>query len=104
MVTGASFGIGEATTLLLASAGAEVILVARSADKLDELVARITADGGRATAYAADLYRVDGVPALAARIEAAHPRIDVVVLNAGKSIRRRAVSYTHLTLPTSDLV
>ena len=92
MVTGASFGIGEATTLLLASAGAEVILVARSAGKLDELVARITADGGRATAYAADLYRVDEVPALAARIEAVHPRIDVVVLNAGKSIRRRVTA------------
>ena len=89
IVTGASFGIGESTALLLARAGAEVIMLARSADKLDELVARITADGGRACAHAADLYLVDDVPALAAHLEAEHPRIDIVVLNAGKSIRRR---------------
>jgi NAD(P)-dependent dehydrogenase (short-subunit alcohol dehydrogenase family) len=89
LVTGASFGIGEATTLLLAKAGAHVLLVARSADKLHQLAASIAQQGGQATAYPADLYKVAEVPALMERIQTAHPRIDIVISNAGKSIRRR---------------
>ena len=48
LVTGASFGIGEATARKLAEAGATVLLAARSADALDELAATINAGGGRA--------------------------------------------------------
>ena len=51
LVTGASYGLGEATARKLAAAGATVLLVARSADKLDQVVASITAAGGRAVAY-----------------------------------------------------
>jgi NAD(P)-dependent dehydrogenase (short-subunit alcohol dehydrogenase family) len=89
LVTGASFGIGEATARRFARAGAEVVLVARTAEKLEQLVEEITAAGGRAVAYPADLRRVEEIPGLMARIEAAHPRLDVIVLNAGTSIRRR---------------
>jgi short-subunit dehydrogenase len=88
LITGASFGIGEATALLLAQAGAEVLLIARTADKLAQLVDHITQQGGKAAAYPVDLYRVSEVPTLMATIQAAHPRIDVVICNAGKSIRR----------------
>ena len=88
LITGASFGIGEATALLLAQAGAEVLLVARTADKLAGLVEHITRQGGKATAYPADLYSLDGLSRLMETIQAAHPRIDVVICNAGKSIRR----------------
>lgn len=89
VITGASYGIGEATSHLLADAGATVILVARTKDKLGELVEKIRGRGGQAFAYPGDLYHADQMPDLAARIQAAHPRIDVVISNAGKSIRRR---------------
>jgi short-subunit dehydrogenase len=88
LVTGASFGIGEVTALMLAQAGAEVILVARTMEKLEQLVQQIQAEGGQASAYTADLYQVETVPLLARTLEANHPRIDIVVSNAGKSIRR----------------
>jgi short-subunit dehydrogenase len=89
LITGASYGIGEATALLLASAGAEVLLVARTAEKLTQLVAQIERAGGRATAYPADLYQLSTLPSLLVRIQAEHPKIDGVICNAGKSIRRR---------------
>src|SRR3954466_3474116 len=55
LVTGASFGIGEATARNLAAAGATMLLAARSEDKLDELVRGINAAGGHAVSYPADL-------------------------------------------------
>ncbi len=89
LVTGASHGIGRATAVALSRAGATVLLVARSADALEELAAELRADGGSAAAYPADLTDLDGdVPALVERILAEHGPPDVVVNNAGKSIRR----------------
>lgn len=86
LVTGASHGIGRATATALARAGATVLLVARSADLLEELADEL---GPAAHAYAADLTDLDeAVPALAQRILAEHGPPDVVVNNAGKSIRR----------------
>jgi NAD(P)-dependent dehydrogenase (short-subunit alcohol dehydrogenase family) len=88
LVTGASFGIGAATARKLASAGATVLLAARSADKLDELTATIAADGGHAVSYPADISDEAAVAELAERICAQHGAPDIVVNNAGKSIRR----------------
>ncbi len=88
LVTGASFGIGEATARKLADAGATVLLAARSADKLDELVEEITAQGGRAVSYPADISDEEAVTDLAKRILDEHGAPDIVVNNAGKSIRR----------------
>jgi NAD(P)-dependent dehydrogenase (short-subunit alcohol dehydrogenase family) len=88
LVTGASFGIGAATARKLASAGATVLLVARSADKLEELTATITADGGQAVGYPADISDEAAVAELAKRICAEHGPPDIIVNNAGKSIRR----------------
>ncbi|OBA88291.1 epimerase [Mycobacteriaceae bacterium 1482268.1] len=88
LVTGASFGIGEAAARKLADAGATVLLAARSADKLDELAATIKAGGGRAVSYAGDLSHADTVGALTKRILDEHGAPDIVVSNAGKSIRR----------------
>ncbi|GGN95840.1 hypothetical protein GCM10010112_86530 [Actinoplanes lobatus] len=88
LITGASEGIGAATARRLAAAGATVLLVARTAERLDEVRAEIEAAGGRAFTHPADLSSPEAAAALAAELVAGHPRIDVVVSNAGRSIRR----------------
>ena len=88
LVTGASYGIGEATARKLAAAGATVLVVARSADRLDNLAASINAGGGRAVAYPTDLTDEAAVNVLTKRITENHGPLDVVVSNAGKSLRR----------------
>lgn len=88
LVTGASSGIGERTAELLGAAGATVLLTARRGELLAATAGRIAAHGGRAVPYEANLADPDAVDALAARLLADHERIDVVVSNAGKSIRR----------------
>jgi NAD(P)-dependent dehydrogenase (short-subunit alcohol dehydrogenase family) len=89
LVTGASHGIGRRAAIRLAHAGATVLLVARSADVLSELAEQLRAEGARAFAYPTDLSDADeAVPALAQRILAEHGAPDVIVNNAGKSIRR----------------
>jgi len=88
LVTGASYGLGEATARELGAAGASVLLVARSAGKLDDVAASINAGGGRAIAYPADLSDDATVSGLAKHITEYHGALDVVVNNAGKSIRR----------------
>jgi NAD(P)-dependent dehydrogenase (short-subunit alcohol dehydrogenase family) len=94
LVTGASSGIGEATAYAAARRGAHVLLLARRADELERVRARIVADGGRATTYACDLTDLDAVDAVAAEVLAAHGRVDYLVNNAGRSIRRSlALSY-----------
>jgi NAD(P)-dependent dehydrogenase (short-subunit alcohol dehydrogenase family) len=88
LVTGASYGVGAATARKLAAAGATVIVVARSTDKLDDLVAAIAAGGGHAVALPADLADQEAIAALVDEIERRHGALDVVVSNAGKSLRR----------------
>lgn len=88
LVTGASYGVGEATARKLAGAQAKVLVVARSADRLGDLVASIEAGGGSAVAYPADLTDEAAVTALAKRIGDEHGALDIVVSNAGKSLRR----------------
>jgi NAD(P)-dependent dehydrogenase (short-subunit alcohol dehydrogenase family) len=88
LVTGASYGIGEATARKLAAAGATVLLVARSGDRLDELQQQISKAGGSAYAYTTDLSDPENVDALAANVLEGHGHVDVLVNNAGKSIRR----------------
>lgn len=88
LVTGASYGIGEATARRLAAAGATTLLVARSAERLDELAASINAGGGRAIAYPTDLTDEAAVNVLTKQISEDHGALDIVVSNAGKSLRR----------------
>ena len=88
LVTGASHGIGKATARKLASAGATVLLVARSGDRLKELSQEISKAEGRAYVYTTDVSDTESVDALAAEVLERHEHVDVLVNNAGKSIRR----------------
>jgi short-subunit dehydrogenase len=88
LVSGASSGIGYAVAHQLAGAGARVVLVARSADKLRALKAEIERSGGRALIYAADLSAAQSTDGLLARLAADGVQIDVLINNAGRSIRR----------------
>ncbi|MRH91764.1 SDR family NAD(P)-dependent oxidoreductase [Nocardia sp. SYP-A9097] len=88
LVTGASHGIGKASARKLAAAGAVVLLVARSRPELEQLAADISADGGTAHAYTTDLTDMDAVDLLGRTLLAEYGHIDVVINNAGKSIRR----------------
>lgn len=83
LVTGASSGIGEATVRSLAAQGARVVLVARSADKLEAIAHDIKTDGGGARAVAADLANPDDVARMSevVRREAGDP--DILINNAG---------------------
>jgi short-subunit dehydrogenase len=94
MITGASSGIGKAAALKIARAGATVILVARSADRLKETRAEIEDAGGVAHCYSADLSDLEATEELCERVLAQHAVVDVLVNNAGRSIRRSiALSY-----------
>ncbi len=83
LVTGASSGIGEATALALAKAGASVALVARRRDRLDELAARVRATGVGALAIEADVTDEEQARGSVARAAAEFGRLDTVVNNAG---------------------
>ncbi len=83
VVTGASAGIGEATALLLARAGARVVLAARRLERLEALAERIAARGGEALPVRCDVTVRADLEELAARTDEAYGRCDVLVNNAG---------------------
>jgi short-subunit dehydrogenase len=88
LVTGASAGIGRAAALKLGAAGARVLLVARSRDRLEHVRSVIEHAGGEAHVYPVDLTDIDACGALADRVIGEHGGVDVLVNNAGHSIRR----------------
>jgi short-subunit dehydrogenase len=88
LITGASSGIGKATAVKAADAGATVLLVARSIDKLEETKHEIEAAGGIAHIHRCDLADMDDVERMAEEVLAYHGRVDILVNNAGRSIRR----------------
>ena len=88
VITGASSGIGRSTALKVAQAGGVPILVARGKDKLEETRAEIEAKGGTAYVYPCDLSDLEAIDGLCEQLCAEHERVDYVVNNAGRSIRR----------------
>jgi thioester reductase-like protein len=94
MITGASSGIGRSTALKVAAAGGIPLLVARNVEKLEEARAEIVAAGGTAYVYAADISDMESIEGLLERVLADHRNVDMLVNNAGRSIRRSiALSY-----------
>lgn len=88
LITGASSGIGEAGARCLAAAGAHVVLVARRVDQLEHIAGQIAEAGGSASWYSTDLTDGDAIDELVATVEADLGGVDVLVNNAGHSIRR----------------
>jgi NAD(P)-dependent dehydrogenase (short-subunit alcohol dehydrogenase family) len=94
LITGASSGIGRAAAIKLAAAGAIPLLVARNVEKLEEVRAEIVAAGGLAYVYAADVSDMEEIDRLIERVKDDHRHVDMLVNNAGRSIRRSiALSY-----------
>jgi len=91
MVTGATSGIGKASALKLARAGATVLVIARTAEKLEETLHEIDQLGGTAQAYSCDVSDLTDVDNLVQQVLADHGHVDILVNNAGRSIRRSVV-------------
>ena len=83
VVTGAGRGLGAASAVALAEAGADVLISARTADQLDAVAERISAVGRRAVIVPADLSDLDAVAALADQAAEEFGRLDIVVNNVG---------------------
>ena len=92
VVTGGSSGIGKATAIKLAGAGAKVILVARGEEKLVETKSEIEAAGGKCWMYTADVSDLASCDALVARVLKEHGTCHYLVNNAGRSIRRGVIN------------
>lgn len=88
VITGASSGIGRATALKVAAAGGVPLLVARRQSELEEVRAEIEGAGGHAYVYACDLTDGESVEKTVAAMFAEQPSVDMLVNNAGRSIRR----------------
>jgi NAD(P)-dependent dehydrogenase (short-subunit alcohol dehydrogenase family) len=91
LVTGASAGLGQRFARVLAAAGAHVAVTARRLDRLEALVAEITAAGGTAQAFALDVTDADQLTAIVGTVEAAMGPVTILVNNAGIPDAQRAV-------------
>ena len=85
LITGASSGLGEHFSEVMAEAGAKVVVAARRVDKLDGLVARINTAGGEAIAVPMDVTSADSVNSAFERLNTEIDQLDIVVNNAGIS-------------------
>ncbi len=94
LITGASSGIGLETALKVGEAGGEVLLVSRTREKLEEVAEQVRESGGTAHVHPADLSDLEDVERLAKEVLDEHGGVDVLINNAGRSIRRSvAASY-----------
>lgn len=94
IITGASSGIGRASAIAVAARGATVFALARNAEALDALIAEIREDGGDAHAFTCDVTDSAAVEQTITDILERFGRVDYLVNNAGRSIRRSVVAST----------
>ncbi len=88
LITGASAGIGKAAAIKIAEAGAKILIVARTEEKLLETRQEIEAKGGTAFIYTADIADLASCDALVKQVIEDHGGVDILINNAGRSIRR----------------
>ena len=88
LITGASSGIGLTVAKRLAAAGAHVLLVSRTEETLKEVQAEIQAEGGQADIFPCDLNDMNAIDEVSKQIIASVDHIDILINNAGRSIRR----------------
>jgi len=88
VVTGASSGIGKATAIKLAEAGAIVIMAARKPTKLEKAKQEIEEKGGKVYSYSVDIADMEDCDRFAKQVLEDFGRVDVLINNAGRSIRR----------------
>ena len=97
LITGGSSGIGEAAAKKIADAGGEVVLVARTRENLEKVADGIRSSGGTAHVYPCDLSDMDAIAAMADQVLADLGGVDMLINNAGRSIRRSlALSYDRI--------
>jgi 7-alpha-hydroxysteroid dehydrogenase len=94
IVTGAGRGIGAATAVALAEAGADVVISARTTAQLDDVAARIDKAGRRAVVVPADLSDLDAAAGLVEAAQSELGRIDVVVNNVGGAMPKAFLDTT----------
>lgn len=94
VVSGGAGGIGRAIAWLFARLGSHVVVVGRDRNKLDTLVAEMTARGLKASAHTADIREPDAVSALFDAVWAAHGRLDILVNSAGGQFPQPAIDYS----------
>ena len=92
LITGASSGIGLETALKIGEAGGEVLLVSRTREKLEEVAGQVEERGGTAHVHPCDLSDLEDIDRLAQEVLDEHGGVDVLVNNAGRSIRRSVKS------------
>jgi NAD(P)-dependent dehydrogenase (short-subunit alcohol dehydrogenase family) len=88
LITGGSSGIGLSTAQRVAEAGATTIIVARGEEELFKARDAMKKDGGKVFAYTADLADMASCDALVKQVLAEHGHVDILINNAGRSIRR----------------
>ncbi len=94
VVTGASSGIGRGIALSLARFGAEVALLGRRQEGLDETAARIREDGGKCTSHIVDISVEEEVERFFENYEQTHGSLDIFIANAGQNVRRELLETT----------
>src|SRR5437763_4486275 len=94
VITGASKGLGRAMALALAAEGARIALVSRDREKLTAVGDEITAAGGRATVFPADVTNEEDVRRVEAEILAVFPKVNILINNAGVNVRKPVVDFT----------
>jgi NAD(P)-dependent dehydrogenase (short-subunit alcohol dehydrogenase family) len=94
IVTGASKGIGHATALALAHAGADVVVTSRSKDRAEPVSAEIREMGRESLPLELEITSLDSIDAMVAATKECFGRIDILVNNAGTNIREPALEVT----------
>lgn len=94
VITGASRGIGRATALELASAGARLALLSRDEAKLAETLALVRAAGAEAESYLCDVRDESQIKQAAEKIKTRFGAVHILVNNAGTAIRKNVIDFT----------